>query len=493
MRVRWLTLLLAISASLPALAEPLRIGLTGLPAQRGHPYAGIYIPALWTLSASYDPLTKLRADGRLDPWLATDWQATSPTTWRFKLRPDVTFSDGTPFDAAAVVDAVTVLASPAASGYALARELATLASARAVDRYTVEITTDTPNPVLPRELAYLLIPSPTAWAKKGGEGLAADPIGTGPYTLESWRAGRAIYRANPTAWRKPSIARIEYVQVADGSARLQALLTGQIDAAVEIQVDDTSALEAAGGRLVTLNLAGVTSIILNTEKDSPLRDVRVRRALNMAVDRQRIAAQLLGGRTRIAFQPAPSQAEGFNPKLQPYPFDPPAARQLLADAGYPNGFEMIMESGSGAGSVNTLVTQQVAADFAQIGVRMQVRPILLSQLLQRVQSGGWEGTAFNFSFFTPTLDALRPMRNQSCLWVKPWYCDPDVIPLISAAQSEFDLEKRRALLRQIMSRSHEQAQAIFIYEGVGFMGLGPRLKALPSDFGFIRFDEAALN
>jgi peptide/nickel transport system substrate-binding protein len=473
-------------------ADTLRIGMPGLPAQRGQPYGGIYIPALWTLGASYDPLTKLRADGRLEPWLATSWAATSPTTWQFTLRPDVVFADGEPFNARAVTHAVNVLASDASAGFALARELSTLKSARVIAPLIVEIETDAPNPTLPSEVAYLLIPSPRAWRELGPEGLAATPVGTGPYLLQSWQAGRAQYTINPKAWRKPRVDKLEYIQIADGSARIQALLTGLADAIIEAPVDDTSAIEAAGGRVIALNLAGVTSIVLNTQMDSPLRDVRVRRALNMAVNRQRIVDQLLGGRTKIAFQPAPSSAEGFNPNLQPYPYDPDAAADLLVEAGYPDGFAMTMESGSGAGSINTLITQQVAADLARIKVKMNVRPVLLSQLLQRVQQGGWEGSAFNFSFFTPTLDALRPMRNQSCLWVKPWYCDQVAIPDIVQAQAEFDPTKRRALLNQIMARSHDQAQAIFIYEGVGFMGLGPRVKELPSDFGFIRFDEVRL-
>lgn len=482
-----------VLAAVPLAAETLRIGLTGLPAQRGNPYGGIYIPALWTLAASYDSLTRLRADGRLEPWLAVGWEATGPTTWRFVLRQGLAFADGTPFDAAAVAAAVNALAGPAAAETPLGRELATLKSARVLTPVEVEIETDAPNPMLPNEVAYLLVPSPRAWAAGGAEGLAANPVGTGPYVLDSWRAGRAVFAANPRAWRKPVAHRLEFLQIAEGAARLQALLTGRIDASTETHVEEEEALRAAGGRIQTLNLAGVTSIVLNTEMDTPLRDVRVRRALNFAVDRRRIVDRLLGGRARVANQPAPSVAEGYNPDLPPYPYDPDAARTLLAEAGYPDGFRFVMESGSGAGTVNTVITQQVAADLARIGVIMEVRPVPLAQLLQRVQTGGWEGAAFNFSFFTPTLDALRPQRNQSCLWVKPWYCDREVVPLILAAQSEFDRDKRRRLLHRIMARSHQQSQAIFIYEGVGFMGLGPRVRELPSDFGVIRFDQVVFN
>jgi peptide/nickel transport system substrate-binding protein len=486
-------LFVCLCLAAPAAAETLRIGMTGLPAARGNPYGGIYIPALYTLSATYDSLTRLRPDGRLEPWLATGWEAVTPTTWRFTLREGVVFSDGTVFDAAAVAAAVNALASVEGEATVLGRELATLKAARVVSSHVVEIDTDAPNPMLPNEAAYLLIPSPAAWAAGGASGLATKPVGTGPYILESWQAGRAAFKANPTAWRKPAVKRVEYAQVAESSARLQALLTGRIDVAMETHVEEIETLAAAGGRVQTLNLAGVTSIVLNTEMETPLRDVRVRRAINMAVDRKRIVDQLLGGRARIANQPAPAAAEGYNPDLPPYPYDPQAARKLLEEAGYPNGFKFLMESGSGPGAINTVINQQVAADLARVGVIMEMRPVLLSQVLQRVQQGGWEGSAFTFSFFTPTLDALRPQRNQSCLWVKPWYCDREVMPLIEAAQAEFDRAKRRDILRRIMARSHEQAQAIFIYEGVGFMGLGRRVKAMPVDFGFVRFSEIELN
>jgi peptide/nickel transport system substrate-binding protein len=484
-----LVMVLMVLAAAARAEEPLRVGLTELPPNRGNPFSSIYTPAIWTLSPQFDGLTHLTDDGRLIPWLATAWRATSTTTWEFTLREGVTFSNGEPFDAAAVAATVNFLAAPEQAGLALARELATLKSARVIGPLTVEITTDTPNPMLPNEASWLFIPAPKAWAELGPEAFAAAPVGTGPYRQTSWRAGRAEFDAVPSAWRKPVARRVVFIQVPESSARLQAVLSGQLDVSTEVTPDEGDTLAAAGGRLVPIGLSGVWAMVMNNVKtDSPFRDVRVRRALNLAVNRQNIIDVLLAGATKPASQPAPRGADGYNPDLPPFPYAPDEARRLLAEAGYPNGFKFVMESGSGAGSRNSLVSQQVAADLAAVGVTMEIRSVPVSLILTKMQNGGWEGTAFTLSFFTPTQDALRPMRNQSCLWVHPWYCDPEAMPLITQALAEFDLDKRRALVRQVMAHSHHQAQALFLYDGVGFMGLGRRVAELPSDISYLRFD-----
>jgi peptide/nickel transport system substrate-binding protein len=471
--------------------EALRLAVAEIPASRSNPFATVYIPGLYVWSAVYDTLTRLSPEDGLAPWLAASWRATSPTTWEFKLREGVTFANGAPFTADAVVVAVTYLATGPGVNDPTGRDLATLAGARAIDAHTVEITTDQPNPTLPREISYMLIPAPGAWAQTGLRGLQSAPSGTGPYAVERWSEERIVLTAAAASWRKAQTRRLEIYPSPDAAARIQGLLAGQFDVIVDIAPDEDQALARAGARLAPVRWPGVWAVMFNTEKDPRLRDVRVRRALNLAVDRQTIISQLLAGATVPAGQPASRDAEGYNPELPAFPFDPMRAKALLAEAGYPNGLSLVMESISGAGANDALVSQRVAADLAKVGVAIEVRTLAVVQLLDRMQKGTWQGSLFPTSFFMPTQDALRAMRMNSCLWHMPWYCDRDIMPTLEAGLTESDPERRRALARQVMARSHDQAQALFLYEGLGFMGLAGRVTHLRSDFGFLRYEDIA--
>ena len=141
-------------------AEPsdtLRMGVIGLPAMQGNPFASLNAPTIFTFSAIFDSLTFVGSDSVVKPWLATSWEATNPTTWVFTLREDVMFSNGEHFTSDAVVNAVDYLMTPDASTGSVAQMLNFLAGARALDDYTVEITTRVPSVIFPREAASLRI------------------------------------------------------------------------------------------------------------------------------------------------------------------------------------------------------------------------------------------------------------------------------------------------------------------------------------------------
>jgi peptide/nickel transport system substrate-binding protein len=468
------------------------LAVTEFPTARGNPFGATYVPGLYVWSAIYDSLTRLSPDQGLQPWLATQWRATSPTTWEFALRRDVSYSNGEFFTSDAVVEAVTYLTQGPGRLEPAGRELATLKSARALDAFNVEISTHQPNAMLPHEVSYLMLPAPETWRRAGPGSFISTPIGTGPYAVERWGQDRAVLHAAPRSWRAAPSKQLEVYPSPDPAARLQGLLSGAFDIIADVAPDEDGVLQQVDARLVPVRWPGVWAIMFNTEKDERLRDVRVRRALNLAVDRQTIVDRLLAGATRLASQPASRDAIGFNPEVTPFPYDPDRARALLAEAGYGKGLALIMESIAGAGANDALVSQRVAADLAKVGVAVEIRTIGVMQLLARMQKGTWEGSLFPTSFFMPTQDALKAMRANSCLWHAPWYCDREIVPTLRAALSEFDPVRRRILAQQVMARSHDVAQALFLYEGLGFMGLGRRVVELRSDFGFLRFETMRL-
>ncbi len=130
----------------------------------------------------------------------------------------------------------------------------------------------------------------------------------------------------------------------------------------------------------------------------------------------------------------------------------------------------------------------MVADLANVGIELTVRTMPNIKFLENIQTGAWSGTAMAIPFFTPVADALYPMRQNSCLWYAPYYCDEEAVAMIEQALAESDLDRRERLTRAVMARAHVNAQAMFLYETVAFNGLGPRIKTFRADFGFIRYE-----
>ncbi|MEQ9444760.1 MAG: ABC transporter substrate-binding protein, partial [Rhodospirillaceae bacterium] len=408
----------------------------GLAANWTHPYSSTSIGFLPIWSALYDPLTFVSADGDLIPWLATAWQQTSPTTWTFTLRDEVLFSNGVRFDARAVVSAVDFLTSPDGRATPVGRDLETLASARVLSPLSVELTTHAPDPLLPRRLWLLRIVEPGQWREKGPEQFGRDPVGTGPFTLAEAGAATGVLRKAPASWRQVSFDGVEIVSITEASSRRFALETGRVDVAMNaLSPDEFEALELAGGSVSTERIPAVVSMIFNTVRDTPFRDQRVRQAVTLAVDRETLVAILLGGKTVVPGQPATRGMFGYNPDINPLPFDPDKAKALLTEAGYEDGFAFVMEMPS-ATVLYVDAFQKVASDLRAIGVDMAVRQLPPVVFLDRIQTGAWEGDAFAWPFFSPITDALYPLRYHSCLWHAPWYCDQTASAEIEVALAE---------------------------------------------------------
>jgi peptide/nickel transport system substrate-binding protein len=458
----------------------------------GNPFASTSITRLPLQSAVFDPLTLVTADGAIEPWLATSWTQIAPSSWRITLRPGVVFSNGEAFDAAAVVAVFDALAGPEGRREAVAREFADVTAARAVGELAVEITTTRPDPLLPYRLSLIYPPAPAAWKALGRDAFGRAPVGTGPLKLQSLTPSRARLTRSDTAWRRIAFDAMDYLVLPDPVARRAALATGQADIApTTVMPEHFSDVEALGGRVVADRMPAVVGVVFNTAIESPVRYARVRRALTHAVDRQKLVDTLFAGQTRVAAQPAPHGSFGFNAALEALPFDPALAKRLLAEAGYPNGFSFTFEVPTGAAMFPD-VFQMVASDLGRVGVTMDVRGIPQQVLFQQIQSAGFTVAAAAIPIFTPVGDALHPMRQHSCLWHKPWYCNPAAQAGIDNAFAAPDVERRRALTEAVMARAHADAQAIYLYDTVGFVGLGPRIGHFRVDFSFIRYEHITL-
>ncbi len=460
-------LLGTVTASAAGAAE-LRFAMANLPRSQGNPYTENGSPSTYTWSAIFDALTRVGADGTLQPALATRWSPLADNRWRFELREGVRFTNGEPFDAHTVVAVVDWLRSEEGRRTVIGNELRSLAEAVAIDEHTVELVSTRPDAILPNRMSAVLMVPREAWARLGPDGFALQPHGTGPFRVVEWSERERTVRlvANPESWRAPRLTALTLRGLPDKAVRVQALRSREVDMTL-IDIEDVDFLQARGFSVNHSPSMQVMALAFNAERDppSPVADVRVRQALNHAVDKQAIADILLQGMVRPSGQPASFVTTGYHPHIEPYAYDPARARALLAEAGWPDGFDMTIHVAEGGVPGASQIYQVVVQYLSRIGVRarLQVRPFpaWLRDYLAGTMSADMFGLPWNSA---PYNDVMRPIEYYSCAKRRPFFCAPELMPLIEAAGSELDPKRREAVLQALALHTHELAPSLFLVE-----------------------------
>lgn len=263
--------------------------------------------------------------GELGPKLATEWEQTDDDTWTFTMREGVTFSDGTPFDADAAAFSIDRAVNSDlgcnVEGYVFGD---TDLELDAPDETTLTVTTPEPDPILPLRISFVeMVPPSTDTTAK-----VREPIGTGPYEIEKWEAGqRLTLTANDSYWGDaPAYDGASYVWRSEGSVRAAMVLNDEVDIATGLGPNDN-----AGDAAVAYPNNETTAVRIQYDTP-PLDDIRVRQAINYAVDRDSIASSLFGDDAEVAAQLVPPGIVGHNDDLDPWPYDPDKAADLLAEA-----------------------------------------------------------------------------------------------------------------------------------------------------------------
>lgn len=489
------TIIMGLSATMSAAAEEVvRIGITTLPPSQFNPFRHTGIPAAYTWSAVFEGLTTFDENGELRPHLATSWENITPLKWVVYLRKDVKFSNGVPLTSEAVVNVVNFLKNEAAVTEGVARMMFFLAGARAIDSHTVEIETSVPTPLLPRFLTQLYMIEPKYFRSVGLNAFSKAPIATGPFTVESIQPEKVRLKASKTAWRAPNIDALEIRALADQPSRALAVQARQIDIAMQLGPEEVSAIIENGGKKVIWRDSQVWSYNFIGGRHPALGDVRVREALNIAVDRDTIIKTLLDNATIAATQPAPPNVYGFNPDLQAIPYDPARARKLLAEAGWGKRFKIVLEAVSGSGPNDDAINLTVGQYLSEIGVDVEFRQISSNDIISNSFNGNWKGDAFAIAYsFSPTLEALRALDTHSCLSSNPWYCNQAIMPTIRAAQVEFDPIKNLQLRRDIMAFYRNDWASLFMFQQPRFAGTSGKVTGLKVVNNLISYDEIDLN
>jgi len=487
------TLFGTVIPAAPSAQETLRAGVVAFPVSDGDPHRSVSVFATYAWSPVFETLTTFLEDGTLIGELATAWRQIEPTAWEFELRQDATFSNGRPLTAYAVASSLEFVETPLGQTTSVARDLSVVAGSTVIDDYTIVIRTHEPSAILPRVMTALFIVEPQHWAELGPDGFAQDPIGSGPFTVQQWNENRITYAANSTSWRPPKVAGLEILKLPDATTRLTALTTGRIDIAIGLGPDDIPIIESAGGYVHQRNPIDVISLTFVVEEGRPAADIRVRRALNYAVNKQAIADVLLSGYTRPATQGAVQGLLGYNESLTPYPYDPDRARALLAEAGYGDGFSVEFEVIVGSNASDSAIYQLVASNLADVGVNANIVTIPTSQMVRIILQGQWRGDGFSQVFGSwPTFEPLRTLRLHSCLWPNPWYCDERIMPTFNAAMAAPTLEERADLTSQVLAFYHEQASTLLLHEIPLLDGIGPKVRGYAPNKGKINYETISL-
>lgn len=476
-----LLLLAWLPATAPAWAatNTLRVGVNTLPVSLGNPFRGNGRPSTLVWNSLFDGLTQIAPDGQLVPSLALRWTATAPTIWRFELRPGVRYANGKAFNAAAAVRVLNWLISPAGRRTVIGNEVRLVKSVRAVGPLTLEMITSEPDPILPKRLVAAMMVEPDLWEKLGPEGFALKPVGTGPYLMTGWdqRRRRATAVRNPHSWRAVRFDAVSWIELPEAAVRTQALLSGDVDIS-PIEIEEMDRLVDRGFPIVTAPSMSVMSVAFITERKTPhpVQDVRVRRALNYAVDKQALSSILLRGLGRASGQPAAHVSTGYNPAVRPYPYDPARARRLLAEAGYKSGFPLEIEIQINAFPADSLIYQSVAHDLRQIGVRPVLRTITFADYLRKLAKNGWAGDAFGASWNSaPYNDIVRALESFSCKRPNAFFCNPALADRLTTASQLSNATAREAAMADLAQRYHDAAPSLFLVEQVDMFAHRPGL------------------
>ncbi|SEM87504.1 ABC transporter substrate-binding protein [Cryobacterium luteum] len=341
--------------------------------------------------------------GELDPLLATSWEATGETDWTFTLRDDVKFHDGTSFTAEAAafaIDrAVNLDLGCDVEGQMFGDPNLTLT---VVDVTTLVVTTESPDPVLPLRLSFIEIGAPTDAGAK-----VREPVGTGPYSIKEWKTGINIVLAlNNDYWGEtPAYKSAEYQWRSEGTVRAAMVSGGEADLALSLSADD-------GAGDLGLSYPNNETVALRFSGDiAPLNDIRVRQAINFAIDRDGITGSLYEGASEPADQLVPPGVVGYNPSIKPWEYDLDRAKQLIAAAradGVPVDDKITIVARSDQFPKIAQMTEVLQEQLGQaglnievkvaetsVGLQYQVRPFILNEgaIAMLIQHGNQAGDA----------------------------------------------------------------------------------------------------
>lgn len=425
----------------------------------------------------YEPLVTRGKDYKLEPALATSWKQTSPTVWRFELRKGVQFHDGTPFTADDVIFSYERAKS---DGSDMKTYVGPIKEIRKLNDHQIDIVTTAPFPILPELFTHFDIMS-KKWCetnqatrpvdrRKGIENAASFRAnGTGPYRVRERQPNvRTTFVRNGNYWGKieGNVDEVIFNVIGNDATRVAALISGEVDVMEPVPVQDVDRIKAASNlkvlqgpelRVIFLGMDQKRDELLfsNIKGKNPFKDKRVRQAFYQAIDIEGIKRTVMRGAAMPIAEMFPAQVNGFAPDLaKRLPYDPEASKKLLADAGYPNGFEVTLNCPNDRYVNDGAICQAVAANLARVGVKIKLevetKGTYFPKILRRDTSFymlGWTSSTVDahnvlYAIMSTPGDGGRGQFNLGA------YSNPKFDELTAAIASETDQKKRNEMIHE---------------------------------------------
>jgi peptide/nickel transport system substrate-binding protein len=425
-------------------------------------------PSINVGMAIYDRLVDRDAEGNFVPGLAVEWGPVDDTTWEFKLRQDAKFHDGTPVTADDVVFTFERLFT---GNYGASNNINPINGVEKVDDYTVRLSTDEPYAAMLARTMYAHIVPKHYVEAVGDEEFSLKPMGSGPFKFVEWsRDEKFVVEAFDDYWGgRPLADRIIFRPISENSTRVAAMRTGEVDIIVNVppdmvgEVENDSCCVMAPVPSVRVMFVGMNTFT------PPLDDPKVRQALNYAVDKKTLMQTVVNGMAydhdgkHLLFGPS---IFGYkNPEeIDDYEYDPEKARQLLAEAGYPDGITLKFEGPRGRYMADAELTEAIAGMLAEVGVKTEITISEWGTFWPKTVNGEQEHLWF-LGLGNTTLDAEYYYNLYLSSAGRGYYHKPEIDELIRKSGQILDLEERREALHQLHKKLvEEEAPWIFLWD-----------------------------
>lgn len=440
----------------------------------------------------YETLVKLNMDMELEPSLATEWEAVEDDVWEFTLREDVKFHDGSDFNAEVVkanIERVLdeEVGSPRQFLYTMVADI------EVVDDHTVRFTTEYPFAPLPAHLAHSggamvsldLIEEDYAAMEDGeepGSVISENPVGTGYFKFEEWAPGDYIRLVkNDDYWGEPAkLDTVTFKVVDEDQTRVAELLTGDSHIIDPLSPSDVAQVEGEEGvdpaRQASVSLSYIG---FNTQKE-PFDDPKVRQAINMAIDKEQIIEGIYDGAGIPATGPLAPDVFGYDGNVEGLEYDPERAKELLAEAGYEDGFSTTIWTNDSRERIDTATNIQ--AQLEEFGITVEVEILEWGAYLEQTAQGEHEMFILGWSTVTGDADyglyALFHSDNFGDPGNRTFTEDPELDDLLEQAREEPEPEKRQELYTEVQELLAEEAPMLYIHHQELLLGVSDKVQGL---------------
>jgi peptide/nickel transport system substrate-binding protein len=425
----------------------------------------------------YDTLVSVDS-GKPEPWAAKSWEAIDASHWRFKLRPGMKFTNGEPFDAKAVQYTFQRALDKKTTPWRV--RIKAVKKMEIIDDLTIDFFLSEPVGNFPTRTSVVWI-VPPKYTQETPDILVTKPIGSGPFIVTSFTPSQSVTLApNLNFWGTvPTLKKVELRAIPEESTRTSALLAGDVDVAYRVLPELVKQLEGGGKKVISVPSGQSANIFFQTTRGGPIADVKVRQAIDYAIDKKAIFKSITQGYGRfLDGQMVGPNSMGHSSKIKARPYDPNKAKQLLAEAGYAGGITVAFDYSQGRYYRDKEMAQAISAYLEAVGIKVKQNPMESGAWLNRLYTGTWgpinywsvqDAPAYDLSW---TLEIFRTENNRKI------DADATLDSMLDKSFTITDTKERSAYLAAVAEYFSDQAYSVAFHSDPGLYAIDPGVKGI---------------